>query len=286
MGDDNRLDAPPSDEPVEGSAENGPETIEGVATWLRELLSDGPMAASEILSRAAMKGISEKQLRAARESLCIKPTQKSRAWWWSLPDPRDVSPPEADPVDEPPTDDEVRSLIEERGEDWEKLGWLDHDPPVEWIALLQDRHRQAVRDYAEAVRDVGRIKARTEQSDRDYRRRVVKALAAGERPPARAANENGVVAEARQELASDVAEERAEAVAQTVLDSLQAIRLRLVEVEGVTFGRSVGYALEHGPGAFQARRRQLLERQLALAAAGGVEILTEAEPIDYQEVPG
>jgi hypothetical protein len=277
-----RLPEPSDEQQVEASE---PEPVEIVARWLRETLAEGPMAVSEILPLAAARGYSEKQLRAGREAIGVKPYQESRAWHWQLPDPASIPVPEPDPEDEPPTDEEVHSLIEELGEDWEKLGWLDHDPPVDWIEPLQARHRQAVRDYAEAVRDVGRIRARTEKSDRDYRRRVVKALSAGERPPARAANENGVVADARQELASDVAEERAEELAQVVLDALAEIRIPLLDVQGVSFSRSLAYALERGPGAFNARQRQRLEAQLRAASAGGIEILSEAEPLDYQEVP-
>jgi len=284
--DGGRLAEPNDERAQQAEASASEQTTEDVTSWLRAQLADGPMPASAVIREGALKGYSEKQLRASREELHVRPYQEARAWHWQLPDPASLPVPEPDPEDEPPTDDEVRHLVERHaGEPWEALGWLDHDPEVEWIAPLRDRHRQALRDLAAAMRDVTRIRTRQEDGDKSYRARVVKALANGERPPRRSEDESDLIREAKLELAGDVVEERGEELAQTVLDALEAIRLRLVDVEGVTFGRSVGYGLERGPGAFQARRQRLLEAQLQVATSGGIEILSEHEPTEYQEVP-
>jgi putative DNA primase/helicase len=55
--------------------------------WLRELLLDGQVKATDALKKAKAVGISEKSLRAARERLRVKPkkTAYSGGWVWSLP---------------------------------------------------------------------------------------------------------------------------------------------------------------------------------------------------------
>lgn len=60
--------------------------------WLREVLVDGPMAASEVERCARDHGISTKMLRRARESLGIKPQKQGfeGGWWWSIPDDEDA----------------------------------------------------------------------------------------------------------------------------------------------------------------------------------------------------
>ncbi len=62
------------------------------ADWLRELLSAGPMKASEVQREARQAGITEKALRRARERLGIKPGKRGFAggWWWTLPGREDA----------------------------------------------------------------------------------------------------------------------------------------------------------------------------------------------------
>lgn len=55
--------------------------------WLRELLMDGTVKATDAIKKAKAVGISEKSLRAARERLRVKPrkTAYSGGWVWSMP---------------------------------------------------------------------------------------------------------------------------------------------------------------------------------------------------------
>ena len=61
-------------------------------SWLIELLTDGPMKASDAQKEARQAGIADKPLRTARERLRIKPYRRefSGGWWWSLPTAQDA----------------------------------------------------------------------------------------------------------------------------------------------------------------------------------------------------
>ena len=65
---------------------------ERAARFLRRILANGPMKASEILAAAEREGISEKVLRVAKDKLCIESHQQVGGWWWTL----DVETPGAD----------------------------------------------------------------------------------------------------------------------------------------------------------------------------------------------
>lgn len=61
--------------------------------FLREVLADGPMRATDVQKEARQAGISDKPLRAARERLRIKPRKQgghfgkdAQCWMWQLPD--------------------------------------------------------------------------------------------------------------------------------------------------------------------------------------------------------
>jgi putative DNA primase/helicase len=57
------------------------------AGWLRNLLSHGGMNAADVQAEARAAGLSEKQLRTARENLGIQPIKRdfSGGWFWQLP---------------------------------------------------------------------------------------------------------------------------------------------------------------------------------------------------------
>ncbi len=59
------------------------------ADWLREILSSGPMKASEVQKQARQAGIGDKPLRGAREKIGIKPKREgfgsAGIWYWGLP---------------------------------------------------------------------------------------------------------------------------------------------------------------------------------------------------------
>ena len=93
--------------PIEGSAREllasaeAEESTECSATdeaqsWLIELLSAGPMKASEVQKEARQAGIADKPLRTARERLRIKPYRRefSGGWWWTLPTCQDAQIPQ------------------------------------------------------------------------------------------------------------------------------------------------------------------------------------------------
>jgi putative DNA primase/helicase len=62
--------------------------------WLRDLLMDAPVKATDAIKKANAAGISQKSLRAARERLCVKPKKQaySGGWVWSLPHAQDAQP--------------------------------------------------------------------------------------------------------------------------------------------------------------------------------------------------
>jgi putative DNA primase/helicase len=62
--------------------------------WLRDLLMDAPVKATDAIKKANAAGISQKSLRAARERLCVKPRKQaySGGWVWSLPHAQDAQP--------------------------------------------------------------------------------------------------------------------------------------------------------------------------------------------------
>jgi hypothetical protein len=63
----------------------------GVAQgFLRWILANGEVAATEIFRRGREAGISAKALRKAQKVCGIRPVQHRRAWWWSMPPPRRV----------------------------------------------------------------------------------------------------------------------------------------------------------------------------------------------------
>jgi putative DNA primase/helicase len=56
------------------------------AEWLRFILGNGPLPATEVEADATCKGFAKATLRRAREYLGIKPRKTSRGWKWSLPE--------------------------------------------------------------------------------------------------------------------------------------------------------------------------------------------------------
>lgn len=60
--------------------------------WLRDLLDDGPLKASDVQKDARQAGIGDKALRRARERLGIKPRKRhfSGGWEWALPSHEDA----------------------------------------------------------------------------------------------------------------------------------------------------------------------------------------------------
>jgi hypothetical protein len=63
----------------------------GVAQgFLRWILANGEVAATDIFRRGKEAGISPKALRKAQKVCGIRPVQRRRAWWWSMPPPRRV----------------------------------------------------------------------------------------------------------------------------------------------------------------------------------------------------
>jgi hypothetical protein len=89
--------------PIDGSARDllasaeSDESSERSATdeaqsWLIDLLSAGPMKASDVQRQARQAGIADKPLRTARGRLQIKPYRRefSGGWWWTLPPRQDA----------------------------------------------------------------------------------------------------------------------------------------------------------------------------------------------------
>lgn len=64
-----------------------PSATDEATAWLREILSAGPMKASDVKQQALEAGISEKVLRRAQQRLGIKPRKEGfdGGWRWSLP---------------------------------------------------------------------------------------------------------------------------------------------------------------------------------------------------------
>jgi hypothetical protein len=55
--------------------------------WLRETLTSGPLAATEVLDMAKAEGIANKTLQRASKSLRVRKLKLAMeaGWWWSLP---------------------------------------------------------------------------------------------------------------------------------------------------------------------------------------------------------
>jgi putative DNA primase/helicase len=91
-------------EPIEGNARDilaQAEVSEDIDTkcqtdeaqdWLRDLLMDGAVKATDAIKKAGATGISHKSLRAARERLGVKPRKQgyTGGWVWSLPHAQDA----------------------------------------------------------------------------------------------------------------------------------------------------------------------------------------------------
>jgi hypothetical protein len=65
--------------------------------FLRELLTDGPHKAEEVINLAADDDISKRTLDRAKRDLGVRVFQRDRAWWWELPS---VPEGEAEETDE------------------------------------------------------------------------------------------------------------------------------------------------------------------------------------------
>jgi hypothetical protein len=56
--------------------------------FLRWILANGEVKATEIFQRGQEAGISPKAIRKAQKVCGIRPIQRRRMWWWSMPPPR------------------------------------------------------------------------------------------------------------------------------------------------------------------------------------------------------
>jgi putative DNA primase/helicase len=61
-------------------------------TFLRHVLADGPMKATEVFSLAEDEGISDKTLRRAKSDLGVNVFRAENVWWWELPKDDDELP--------------------------------------------------------------------------------------------------------------------------------------------------------------------------------------------------
>jgi len=68
--------------------------------FLRDLLADGPHAASEVYDLAEDEDIAKRTLDRAKTDLDVNVFQKDRKWWWELPADEEELPPD-EPPDEP-----------------------------------------------------------------------------------------------------------------------------------------------------------------------------------------
>jgi hypothetical protein len=85
--------------PISAAVESGEAVFKPGPNWskrgiaqgfLRWILANGEVAATEIFRRGRQAGISAKALRKAKKVCGIRPVQRRRAWWWSMPPPRRV----------------------------------------------------------------------------------------------------------------------------------------------------------------------------------------------------
>jgi hypothetical protein len=66
-----------------------PERVRSAKEWLADLLTPDPMLATTVHTRAFNEGRTPKSIRKARKALGVVVFQRSRAWWWALPDSDD-----------------------------------------------------------------------------------------------------------------------------------------------------------------------------------------------------
>ena len=77
--------------PAGRSARRAPEALDEVGEWLKEMLKDGCKSVKNIMGAAKQAGLSQKQVRTARERYCKKPRREGGAgsdghWVWELKD--------------------------------------------------------------------------------------------------------------------------------------------------------------------------------------------------------
>ena len=79
---------------AEAASNNGRTAVEGAKSFLRELLSAGPMPAKQVWSEVEEAGLASATVRRAQEQLGIKPKREALAgagladkgrWVWALP---------------------------------------------------------------------------------------------------------------------------------------------------------------------------------------------------------
>lgn len=55
------------------------------AQWLKLILSDGPVRATDILEHLKKEGISERTIQSVKKALDIRSVKKDNSWYWQLP---------------------------------------------------------------------------------------------------------------------------------------------------------------------------------------------------------
>ncbi|QEC49430.1 hypothetical protein FSW04_18875 [Baekduia soli] len=175
-----------------------------VRDWLADRLADGEMGASVLVESAAAAGISESQLRHARQRLGVVVSQRQRQWWWRLPEVVDESIP--------PSVAHAPARY--------RRDWLPAGTGVDWIEALRVRHVEAADAWAWASHEQAAVTVLRGRAETAFAEQVKDALRAGDAAPARPADLDPVVLAGRMVVAREVVAMVADALGTVIVDAL------------------------------------------------------------------
>jgi len=153
---------------------------------------------------------------------------------------------------------------------WEEPNWLPTGTGLDWLDDLRSKHIEAVIEWRTAVAHVVDFESSLDQRNRAWRRAVRDAVAAGEAPPPREADDAVELAE--REVAREDAVASRDGLSRVVVELLAELRTadnrRALEPHLQAAGVDLRVALRDGPGALLAATRAKLEGQLQRLGAG------------------
>jgi hypothetical protein len=141
-------------------------TTEVVVSWLRDVLSHGPLPSTDVVNGAF--GASDKQLRAAREQLGVVAYQHERKWWLRLPtedEKAEAAKPKLAVVS-----NGTRSRDSDPPS--RRLEWLP-ETPLPWLEQLRTEHRATVTAWRAASDHLHDLRAAHSAADQRRRAQLV-----------------------------------------------------------------------------------------------------------------
>jgi hypothetical protein len=155
-------------------------------------------------------------------------------------------------------------------ESWEEPGWLPTGTGLDWLDDLRATHIEAIREWRASVVAVIDLQAALDKRNRDWRRSVRDAVAAGTAPPPREVDD--AIEQAQLQVAREDAVASRDELSRVVVEVLAKLRSadnrRALEPHLSAAGVDLRLALRDGPGDLVATARAKLESQLERMGAG------------------